>query len=99
MGTSENLSEMSADRTGHVDIILRRGNGRLVRVIAVDYLARSIPPSVHGSIGRSQSSAYFSEMPSELASIIVRYHEGEKSDCGYAGLVELEARNERNPVP
>ena len=78
---------------GHVDIVLCLGNGQLVRAIAVDYFPRDIPPTFHGSIGRSQFSAHFAEVPSELASVIVRYHEGEKSNCSYAGNALAQQRS------
>jgi hypothetical protein len=84
---------VSEARRAHVDIILSLGNGQHVHAIAVNYLPRSIPPTVRGSIARSQFSAYLSKVPSELASIIVRYHEEEKSNCSYARWEELEPRN------
>ncbi len=79
---------------GHVDIILCLGNGQLFRAVPVDYFPRPIPPTFHGSIGRSQFSAHFAEVPGGLASVIVRYHEGEegeKSNCSYARLKDPHA--------
>jgi hypothetical protein len=78
---------------GHVDIILCLGNGQLIRAIPVDYFPRAIPPTFHGSISRSQFSAHFAEVPSELASVIVRYHEGEKFNCSYAGNALAQQRS------
>jgi hypothetical protein len=82
-GNVRNSFGFSGSR-GHVDIILRLGNGQLVRAVPVDYFPRPIPPTVRGSVGRSQFSAHFAEVPSDLASVIVRYHEGEKFNCSFA---------------
>jgi hypothetical protein len=80
-----------SDSRGHVDIILCLGNGQLVRAIPVDYFPRPIPSTLRGFVGRSQFSANFAEVPSGLASVIVRYHEGEKSNCSYARLKDPHA--------
>jgi hypothetical protein len=45
-----------------------------------------IPPNLRGSVGRSQFSAHFAEVPSDLALVSVRYHDGERSNCSYARL-------------
>jgi hypothetical protein len=76
----------SSSGEGHIDIILRLGNGQRFRAIVVDYFPRPIPPSAHGSIARYQSSANFSSVPSGLGTVIVRYHERKKSGCSYANL-------------
>ena len=78
----------------HVDIILRLENGELIRAIAVDYFPRSIPPTLRGIVGRSRFYANFTEVPSGLASVIVRYHGGEKSDCPYAKIGALQMPDE-----
>ena len=78
----------------HVDIILRLENGALIRAIAVDYFPRPIPPTLRGIVGRSRFNANFTEVPSGLASVIVRYHGGEKSDCPYAKLGALQMPEE-----
>jgi hypothetical protein len=86
METYENPLEFSSNGEGHVDIIFRLTNGQRFRAIAIDYFPRTIPPSVHGSVGRFQFSVDFSNVPSGLGSVIVGYHEGEKSNCSYFNL-------------
>ena len=78
----------------HVDIILRLGNGELIRAIPVDYFPKPIPPTLRGLVGRSRFNANFKEVPSGLASIIVRYHEGEKFNCPYTKLEALKVPEE-----
>ena len=79
---------------GHVDIILRLENGQLVSAVPVDYFPRPIPPILRGSGGRSRFSAHFAEVPNGLASVIVRYHGGEKSNCPSAKLEGLKMPEE-----
>jgi hypothetical protein len=90
-GYVRNSFGVSQGRRAHVDIILCLGNGQLFRAVPVDYFPRPIPPTVRGFVGRSQFSAHFAEVPSKLASVIVRYHEGEKSNCSYARLKDPHA--------
>ena len=65
----------------HVDVLIVDPRGKIIASAATEYLPRSIPRRIRGSIGQSHYTARFPSLPPPGSSVQVRFHPTPITNC------------------